>query len=129
MPVPRKNDQSRKLAGTFRKDRAVQPIGEAMLLAPPAWLSDPAKVVWSEIAEPLFEAGLTTSLDLHCLARYASAEGWRRESEAKGHHVQARGYSKLAADLAERLGLSPVARQRLPVVPKSDGNELSKLLG
>lgn len=130
MPNPRTPETIKRLRGTARADRAPKPTGTPVLLTPPDWLSQSAALVWQETAPLLYEAGLSTVLDHACLGRYCWAEAERRTAEQKQLHPLAMKYGKLAADLAERLGLSPTSRQRLPMsAPKAEPSDLAKLLG
>lgn len=126
----RKLDAVKKLCGTLRADRALQPVGVPVLLEAPGWLDEDARACWGEIAPILFRHGVTTVLDHHALLRYVSAEIQRRRAEQAGHHAQAQKYGRLASTLGDALGLSPAARVKVPVKPpaQTEAAGLAKLL-
>jgi P27 family predicted phage terminase small subunit len=100
---------------------------------PPAWLSATAKVKWKETARLLAQTGLLTTLDLDALAAYCECfANWRTAVETvekegatfttpsglvKRHPAvtNAQQANKDLLAWAERLGLTPAARQRMRV--------------
>lgn len=133
----KKTQEQLKAAGTFRKGRHEkrQPTGEALtsLPDPPFELSGAAKEIYQEQGVILILQGLLKQNDLRLLASYAqemdtyitcmaaaNREGIVIElpngiSTASANRKAALEALKLASQLADRLGLSPIGRRRLGV--------------
>jgi len=123
-----------KANGTYRADRhQPMPLHPAKPPRAPSWLAETAKAKWKEAARLLSDVGLLTPLDLDALAAYCSTWAtWRKAVEtieregatfttAAGlvkRHPAVAIAAQAGRDLlawAERLGLTPAARQRMRV--------------
>jgi P27 family predicted phage terminase small subunit len=133
-----KPTSAHKAAKTYRKDRharASQPRDPlATLPKPPTWLSAAARKKWQSAGEQLVAAQLLTELDLDMLASYASTwasivdaektiakEGqtFAGDNGPRKHPCVAivESARKDLKALAEQLGLTPLARQRIRCEP------------
>jgi len=140
---PRKPTARKVLEGTFRKDRAhaePQPAIADEVPAPPARLGPEPAAIWRRVAPQLHAMHLLTALDEDTLARYCLAEAEidlaRAELVKGGRIIQTpRGPQRSpwqvtlehamaeARQLAALLGLSPSARGRLDVEPRTSTPE------
>lgn len=132
----KKTDSQLEASGTRRKDRhdKKQPTGEALtsLPDPPFYLSTAAKEIYQEEGVVLILQGLLKQNDLRLLACYsqemdtyitlmeASKDGIIIElpngiSTASANRKAALEALKIASQLADRLGLSPIGRRRLGI--------------
>src|SRR5262245_15040438 len=140
MSRPPKPTAAHRIVGTYRRDRHEGPALTPGKPPPaPAWLSDVAKPKWGETATLLAGTGLLTDLDHDALAAYCETWAtWRKAVEtveregatyrtAAGlvkRHPAVAIAAQAGKDLlawAERLGLTPAARQRMRVELPSEG--------
>jgi P27 family predicted phage terminase small subunit len=98
MPNPRKPEELKRLAGTFRKDRnkPVQNAGERLIeqLEAPDSLSDGGKVEWDALMPVLVDMGVLTLADLRTLALLCETLATVTELE---NTVQSEGFTIPAA--------------------------------
>jgi P27 family predicted phage terminase small subunit len=146
MPAP-KPDSLKVLSGTFREDRQRHKNTPASgMPVCPKELSDEAKKEWKQVARLLVEAELLSRLDLAALSAYATAWAlWQKaEHELRDDELllQAGNSLQYANPLiaiagkahasmlswARELGLTPAARQKLPVTPPRTASKLAKYL-
>lgn len=133
MTPKHKSTDQHKADGTFRADRHTRRPEKTLtaLPAPPAWLTKRAKEKWRDVGAQLVAAGHLTELDLDALATYCESwSAWRtaldrlakdgqvvkgRDGSLKKHPSQqiAETAFKTLAGLQERLGLTPIGRQRM----------------
>jgi len=142
---PPKPKAQHKKQGTYRKDRHDPAPADVIKKLPTArtWLSKRAKEKWRQAGTILVKSRLLTELDLDALASYCEAwSSWREAIDAvekygqfvdtehgpKKHPAQqiAEASHRTMLALQERLGLLPLARQRLRV-DTSGSDEKSKL--
>ena len=75
-PAPT-STESKKLAGTYRRDRdpgvTMNPALVAQAPKPPAWLSAAGKKEWKRVAAELVELKVLASVDLAVLEGYCAA--------------------------------------------------------
>lgn len=106
-------------------------------LAPPDYLSDGAKVVWSELAPGLHEIGWLTNLDAPSFGAFCAVAARLREVEARiAVGDDAPALRRLAKELAqaviklgEAFGLSPLSRTRLSVAAPEKKGKFDGFLG
>lgn len=144
-PKPKSRAKHKK-AGTYRKARHALAAAPAdpirKLPKAPTWLDKRATEKWKSAGAMLVKAGMLTELDLDALASYSQAwSTWREaidsvskagqfvegENGPKKHPAQqiAETAHKTMLALQERLGLLPLARQRLR--PDAGGAEVDDL--
>lgn len=125
-------------AGTFRKDRHAKAAAPRdplkKLPKAPAWLTPEAAAKWADAGTQLVAAEILTVLDLDALAGYCEAwSTWRKalaelvdgltyaneRGEPRKHPAAAiaEAAQKACMALQERLGLTPLARQRIRCEP------------
>ena len=136
-----KSNQAHKEEGTLRKDRHKPPSAPRDILKalpfPPESMSEEGAEKWKLAGGQLVAAGILTELDLDALQNYCEAWSLYREAmrtiekdgityegingPRKHPAVQIAETSwKTMLALQERLGLTPLARQRLRI---EDGSE------
>lgn len=92
--------------------------GKRVVLRAPAWLNDPARIVWKNTVKRLRGLELLDTLDTDLLAMYCDAVAkYQKVSEAPEMDSDAikalQAWSRLVLAYAEKLGLSPGGRARL----------------
>ncbi len=124
MARPPKPTALLQLQGTYRADRhekrSREPRAKGTLDAPD-WLAPEARAEWDRVVEAYAEAGVVTPLDRAMLATFCQL--WARYVEAE----QAEPYAPVPishvvsmANIANRLGLDPSGRVKLPVQEEPD---------
>ena len=130
MPRPRLDD---KLAKRLTPDEATRILhrpegdGEAV---PPPWLTARGAKVWEQVAPGLAAANLTQGIDSNILAMYCEAHAnWQRESRRqlkKRNDALVSKWFKLAAFLADKLGMSPKARVAIRITAEDRVNSIDE---
>lgn len=144
MPRPRTPTALLKLKGSWHaKERGDEPQPELGCPEMPADFSDEEREVWERTTATLAGLGLLATSDWAVVERYSrmlcrwrrceqviKAEGltYRTEGGRNGPQVRTRPEAVEARNLAVELrtietslGLSPAARSRLSITPKTDG--------
>jgi P27 family predicted phage terminase small subunit len=139
---PRVPDEEKKRKGTFRKDRAHEPIQFTTLAKvpdAPALLNEIGKQVWKDVCKELISLKLLQTVDLNLLGilclemqHYHTCQNHIAEN---GHMVpkegkfgvymvpnpmvhSANGHLKNLLSIASQFGLTPNARMKLKIGPK-----------
>ena len=114
-----------QLQGTYRADRHAkrgrEPRARKGTLDAPDWLAPEARAEWDRVVEAYAEAGVVTPLDRAMLATFCQL--WARFVEAeRSEPYEPVPVSHIVsmANIANRLGLDPSGRVRLPVQEKAD---------
>ena len=129
MPKPRKSTKVLKLQGTYQKCRhdgrnAPQPEPVKRCPVPPSWLSPDQKKIFKRMAKQLIEVDVLSSLDTDMLAVY-SALYHKVSTDFSGANSAMMGQLR---SLANDLGLTPAARERLTVKkPETETNDFDDI--
>ncbi|HNZ69501.1 MAG TPA: P27 family phage terminase small subunit [Prolixibacteraceae bacterium] len=142
--------QLKKFRGSYRADRMKQGqiTGEPITQVPdpPAWLDDPAKVIFREAATLIMAQKKLFASDLNLIAIY-SFELWVYQTAVEklkdpASHVMttATGYEQVAPwvsirnqaaknvrDIGQLYGLDPVSRAKLGIRERQEPDEFEKL--
>lgn len=124
MPKPRKSVEVLKKQGTFRKHRhegrdAPKPPPVNGVPVGPDWLTDSQRAIFDRKAAELVEVGVLTTLDIDMLGMYCRLYELIQTSS----EVNSAMFGQLRS-LANDLGLTPAARERLTVKkPEKAANE------
>jgi len=124
MPA-KKPTRLKEVKGTLRKSRqnGNEPVPPAELPVPPEWLMGEALKEWKRITAELEPLGYLSRLDRGILTLYCIL--WARIADAG----QGKGEPLKAAEVAQfrtcaaSLGLDPVSRSRIDVVPPKGKSE------
>ncbi len=135
-----------KRRGSWRaKARKAEPQPPSGVPACPQWLSLEARQIWDALVPHLHAAGLATSVDTLCLARYCLLYiRWRRAERALRRYGQVmrlgrrKGYAQVRPEAAiarnlhqallqieREFGLTPAARAGLAIRAQETGDEAS----
>ena len=124
MARPPKPTALLQLQGTYRKDRhgkrSREPRAKGILDAP-EWLAPEARAEWDRVVEAYAESGVVTPLDRAMLATFCQL--WARFVEAeRSEPYEPVPVSHIVsmANIANRLGLDPSGRVKLPVQETPD---------
>ena len=125
MARPPKPTALLQLQGTYREDRhgkrGREPRAGGGTLDAPDWLVPEARAEWDRVVEAYAEAGVVTPLDRAMLATFCQL--WARFVEAeRSEPYEPVPVSHIVsmANIANRLGLDPSGRVKLPVQEKPD---------
>ncbi len=125
MARPPKPTALLQLQGTYRADRhgkrAREPQVKRGALDAPDWLAPEARAEWDRVVEAYADAGVVTPLDRAMLATFCQL--WARFVEAeRSEPYEPVPVSHIVsmANIANRLGLDPSGRVKLPAQGKPD---------
>jgi P27 family predicted phage terminase small subunit len=145
-----KNNELKKLAGTFRPERLKSGLDYDLVTIcpePPPWLNAKGKTIFIDTCQMLIEKNLLYNSDIHLIAIFAH-ELWTYEiavsklkTPAK-HVIETKtGYSqpspwiairntaqKNIRDIGALFGFDPMSRARFDQAPKEEKDPLQKLL-
>ena len=141
-----------KLTGSnrvTRKREAAEVRGPEGVPDPPGWMDADARTVWNELVPMLDQMGVLTRIDGHALARYCRVwVRWRKAEEFIDQHGEmyplkndsgetkcfqqwpqvaiAHKQALLLTRLEAEFGMTPSARSRIQLAPKTGENARGK---
>lgn len=120
---PRKPTKLKLVAGTNRKDRAVEHEAEPEPAIPPipGHLSEEAQAEWARVSQELYELGLLSRIDRAALAAYC--ECWSDWVDASRKCVGPDGKDLKVIKTGEKLKYGPPdVHGNQPILERSGGN-------
>ena len=133
---PNKTDQQKKLQGTFRKDRATNPMEFTQIMKvpdPPELFDEVAKAVWQTVCQEMIKLNILQNLDIFLLQILCNEMSvyWKCHNTMNGVFIVDTGTGSTKVNpmyttasqalnnahrIAGQFGLSPSARQKLHMI-------------